>query len=140
MLRRLGHTHADCVVWDVDDAQALLLLATLNRLEGDDDPRKRAAIVAELGSLACFDASALAQLLPEDAAGLAKLAALHLPPSPRDPAVADALPVAVTFFVPPPTKRALEARLAATGLPRDLALCRLLDLEIPPCPTTTTTT
>ncbi|NJL30774.1 MAG: ParB N-terminal domain-containing protein [Phycisphaerales bacterium] len=44
-LRELGRTTARCVVWEVDDAQALELLATLNRLQGKDDPRARAALV-----------------------------------------------------------------------------------------------
>ena len=36
ILRDLGHTEARCDVWDVDDREAKLLLATLNRLEGQD--------------------------------------------------------------------------------------------------------
>ncbi|MBE3071108.1 MAG: ParB N-terminal domain-containing protein, partial [Planctomycetes bacterium] len=43
-LRELGHTHARCDVWEVDDAEARLLLATLNRLEGRDDPGLRARL------------------------------------------------------------------------------------------------
>ena len=36
-LRRLGRASARCEVWAVDDDEAMLLLATLNRLQGRDD-------------------------------------------------------------------------------------------------------
>lgn len=133
VLRELGHTHAHCVVWEVDDAEALVLLATLNRLEGEDDPRKRASLITELQALrGDEDLASLAALLPEDADDLAQLARLHDAPVLRDPAVADALPVAIHFFVTPAHKRAIEAKLDATGLDRENALCSLLNLEDSP--------
>ena len=48
VLRDLGHAEARCDVWDVDDREAKLLLATLNRLEGQDVPIRRASLVHEL--------------------------------------------------------------------------------------------
>ena len=48
VLRRLGHQEATCYVWPCDDRTALVLLATLNRLEGQDDPLKRAELLREL--------------------------------------------------------------------------------------------
>jgi hypothetical protein len=69
-LGRLGFLHADCVVWDVDDAQATLLLATLNRLCGKDIPALRAKL---LGSLAqSFGTESLEHLLAESSAAIAK--------------------------------------------------------------------
>ncbi len=68
VLRRLGHTDALCYIWPCDDATALLLLATLNRLEGDDLPVKRAELLAELSEL--LPEEQLAKLLPEDAAAI----------------------------------------------------------------------
>jgi len=63
ILRDLGHTEARCDVWAVDDREAKLLLATLNRLEGQDLPVRRAQLVHELlGELSLAD---LAGLLPE---------------------------------------------------------------------------
>ena len=41
VLRAIGHKSARCVVWDVDDDQARLYLATLNRLAGSDIPERR---------------------------------------------------------------------------------------------------
>src|SRR3989442_1264884 len=48
VLRDLGHTEARCDVWQVDDREAKLLLATLNRLQGQDLPRRRAQLLHEL--------------------------------------------------------------------------------------------
>ena len=41
VLRAIGHRKAACVVWDVNDAQARLYLATLNRLSGEDTSQGR---------------------------------------------------------------------------------------------------
>lgn len=65
ILRRLGHDEALCYVWPCDDRTALVLLATLNRLEGQDDPLKRAELLRELSALASPEE--LAELLPESA-------------------------------------------------------------------------
>jgi len=66
VLKHLGHQEAVCYVWPCDDRTALVLLATLNRLEGQDDPLKRAELLRELTQLASPED--LAQLLPESAA------------------------------------------------------------------------
>jgi ParB-like chromosome segregation protein Spo0J len=39
-LRQLGYKTADCLVWDVDDHETEILLATLNRLGGSDTLEK----------------------------------------------------------------------------------------------------
>lgn len=71
VLRRLGQTEGLCLLWPCDDAEALTLLATLNRLEGTDDPKRRAGLVADLQRL--IPAEQLTRLLPEDDRGLRKL-------------------------------------------------------------------
>jgi ParB-like chromosome segregation protein Spo0J len=65
-LKRLNHNEAWCYLWPCDDRTALLLLATLNRLEGTDEPLKRAELLRDLAALAPLEE--LAALLPEDAA------------------------------------------------------------------------
>ena len=65
VLRRLGHTEAAVFPWECDDETALVLLATLNRLEGEDVPWKRVGLLAELRELMPLER--LAALLPEDA-------------------------------------------------------------------------
>ena len=68
VLEGLGHTHATCYVWPCDDETALVLLATLNRLRGTDQPAKRAELLRDLSELMPIDD--LAALLPEDAAAI----------------------------------------------------------------------
>src|SRR5213594_2528842 len=60
ILEGLGHREARCDVWEVDDREAKLLLATLNRLQGQDQPLRRAQLIHEL----------LGEMSPEDLAGL----------------------------------------------------------------------
>jgi ParB-like chromosome segregation protein Spo0J len=74
ILRDLGHTEARCDVWEVNDREARLLLATLNRLQGQDQPRKRAELIHELlGEMSLDD---LAGLLPESDKQIEELHAL----------------------------------------------------------------
>jgi ParB-like chromosome segregation protein Spo0J len=63
ILRDLGHKEARCDVWNVNDREAKLLLATLNRLAGQDLPVRRAQLIHEL--MGEMDISDLAGLLPE---------------------------------------------------------------------------
>ncbi len=64
VLRALNYQTAHCVVWNLDDDQTRLYLATLNRLCGSDVPERRAALLENL--LATFDVSELLTLLPDD--------------------------------------------------------------------------
>jgi ParB-like chromosome segregation protein Spo0J len=68
VLKRLGHEQALCYVWPCDDRTALVMLATLNRLEGTDEPLKRAELLRDLASLMPVDE--LSALLPEDATAI----------------------------------------------------------------------
>ena len=74
VLRELGHTDARCDVWNVDDRETKLLLATLNRLEGQDLPIRRAQLVHEL--LGGMNLGDLAGLLPETDKQLEELESL----------------------------------------------------------------
>jgi len=71
VLRAIGHQSVRCVVWDVDDDQARLYLATLNRLAGSDIPERRAALLE--GLLGTFDIAELSALLPDDRRQLEEL-------------------------------------------------------------------
>jgi ParB-like chromosome segregation protein Spo0J len=74
VLRDLGHTEARCDVWEVNDRESKLLLATLNRLQGQDQPRKRAELIHELlGEMSLDD---LGGLLPESDKQIEELHAL----------------------------------------------------------------
>jgi len=98
VLRQLGHTHARCDVWDVDDQEARVLLATLNRLEGRDDPAARAQLVARLAE--GRSAEEIGRLLPEPAEAVQRLLALsEPPPAPLDARAAALLARPMTFFL-----------------------------------------
>ena len=127
-LRKLGRGTARCVVWEADDAEALALLATLNRLQGRDDPRKRAALVKaiERSQPDLARAEAWLSRLPETRAELDRLASVLRAPEPLErPRALEEMPLAVHFFLMPADARRVEARLAAMGGTRAEALVRL---------------
>lgn len=127
VLKQLGHTEVQTVVWQADDQQALLLLATLNRLSGDEDPRKRAALLSELNK--SMDVGELAHRLPEDRERVRKLLAIHAaPPSPRPPTPVGQVPVCIHFFLSPDQRSAVERRLREQGGSREQALLELLGI------------
>jgi len=64
VLKAIGHKRAKCVVWEMDDDQARLYLATLNRLSGADIPERRAALIA--GLLKSANLEELSEQLPDD--------------------------------------------------------------------------
>jgi ParB family chromosome partitioning protein len=64
VLRTLKFEKANCVVWNLDEQQARLYLATLNRLSGKDIPERRAALLDNL--FQSFDVDDLTLLLPDD--------------------------------------------------------------------------
>jgi len=98
VLRELGHRRARCDVWEVDDEEARLLLATLNRLEGRDDPKARARLVAALST--GRSAEELARLLPEPPDAVERLLRLAKPPpEPAPPDSLEPLPEALIFFL-----------------------------------------
>lgn len=124
-LRTLAHRTARCVVWEVDEDEALLLLATLNRLEGQDDPRKRATLVRELSQRSEW--KQLARQLPERSEHLKKLLALDRPTtSPRPPQPSGEMVQAVYFFLRPTERSALKRRLKVIGGSRESALMTLV--------------
>jgi len=122
VLKRLRHEEALCYVWPCDDHTALVLLATLNRLEGQDDPLKRAQLLRELTELAAPEN--LAQLLPESAALIRQsleLLDLNLEELLADlerQADAETGLRAITFVVSPDDEQAIEEAVqqVAAGL------------------------
>ncbi len=114
VLRELGHTEARCDVWAVDDHEAKLLLATLNRLEGQDIPIRRAQLVHEL--LGEMNLDDLAGLLPETDRQLEELHALLEFPADEIAALLaeeaeeqeKVLPRVMSFVVTPDQERVIE--------------------------------
>lgn len=64
ILRKLGYTEVAAQLVTCSDREELALLASLNTLHGVEDPRKRAALIAELSQTVAIEELAL--ILPED--------------------------------------------------------------------------
>jgi len=90
-LRELGYKNADAIIWDVDNEQADIFLATLNRLEGSDVLDKKLALLKRLNESAfggqtrlpkgssVGQARELAKLLPQTKKQIERLTNLKLP-------------------------------------------------------------
>src|SRR2546426_10137010 len=123
ILRDLGHRGARCDVWAVDDHEAKLLLATLNRLQGQDLPIRRAQLIHEL--LGEMSAEDLAGLLPETDKQLEELHALLEFPADEIAALLEeqaeqaekVLPRVMSFVVTPEQEKLIEqaVELASDG-------------------------
>jgi len=82
VLKELDHQKVRVDNWgDLSDSQAQLLVATLNRLQGQDDAEKRAQLLAGLQQDLDLSTAELAELLPETPEDLGKLLALNDPPA-----------------------------------------------------------
>jgi len=75
-LKHLGYKTADAIVWDVDDGEADILLATLNRLCGQDVLDKKIALLKQLNEK--MQPAELAKLLPQTKTQLEKLTQLTI--------------------------------------------------------------
>lgn len=127
VLRRLGYETAACEVWEVDDQQATLLLLTLNRLQGEDDPQRRGKLMAKLAD--SLGMTTLAALLPDDADRIRRLmATTQPPPMPAHAPLITDMPQAVTFFLTQSQRSRLLKRLDAVAHDRSAALVQLLGL------------
>jgi ParB-like chromosome segregation protein Spo0J len=125
ILREIGHTEVRCDVWQVDDREARLLLATLNRLQGQDQPLRRAQLIHELlGEMSLGD---LSGLLPESDRQIEELHSLLEFPAEAIAAQLDAdaqeaervLPRVMTFVVTPEQEQLIDraVELASDGTP-----------------------
>ena len=125
VLRELNHAEARCDVWAVNDRDSKILLATLNRLQGQDIPIRRAELLHEL--LAEMNLDDLAGILPEDEKQLADLhSLLEFPIDGLAEAIAAQsaeedkhLPVVLTYVVGPDQAQLIEQAVesASDGTP-----------------------
>lgn len=79
-LAKLGYESADCVIWDVDDEQTDILLATLNRLGGLDELSRKVKLLKKLSEK--MQAGELSKLVPHTARQLERLMRLKRPSEP----------------------------------------------------------
>ncbi len=81
-LAKLGYKKVNSIVWDVDDEQADILLATLNRLVGTDQVDKKLALLKRLNKK--IKAGELAKFLPATAKQIERLVNLKRPRQPAN--------------------------------------------------------
>lgn len=108
-LRELGYEEADCVVWDVDDEEAEILLATLNRLVGSDELAKKAALLKRLSSKR--GPGELSRYLPQTAKQIRRLINLERPRVPLK-AQRQWFVNPIVFYVSDEQKRQIEKALS----------------------------
>ena len=118
-LRTLGHKTAEAVVWNVNDEQTDLLLATLNRLGGRDTLDKKLALLRRLSAAVALHK--LAQLLPQTRGQLERLVNAEGPAGPPS-RQGGAFATPIVFFADEAQERLVAQALAqaAVGLPEGL--------------------
>jgi ParB/RepB/Spo0J family partition protein len=112
-LSQLGYKTADAVVWDIDDAQVNILLATLNRLGGTDILEKKLALLKKLNDQ--MPIKDLAKLLPQTAKQIERLTNLKMP---AVPAQAGPFAVPMVFFLTSEQAEIVQDALFLACLPR----------------------
>jgi len=142
VLRALNHRLASCVVWNLDDDQTRLYLATLNRLSGSEIPERRAALLDNL--LQAFDLDELTALLPDDRKQIEELRRLSsLEPDEIITRTSGeeklAIPVILTFMIEESEAKDINLALdlilktREEGLPRGQALVYLARFYLTHC-------
>lgn len=136
VLKELGHETVTCTVWDIDDEQTRLYLATLNRLAGKDIPERRAVLLEKL--LGSFEVPDLSKLLPdsrkqlEEISRMAKLELEKLKPFDRLAKIRMDIPVMLNFMLSEPeaaiVNEALDLVISREGeMTRGKALLGMAD-------------
>jgi len=110
-LRQLGYETVDAVVWDLEDAEADILLCTLNRLKGSDVLAKKLDLLKTLSRRT--EARELAKLLPFTRPQIERLGNLKVPSAPAD-AAGQSFAVPMVFFLSSDQQRLVAEALAAT--------------------------
>ena len=108
-LLQLGCKTADCVVWDIDDEQTDIFLATLNRLAGSDELGKKLKLLKRLNQR--LDAGRLAKLLPQSKKQIERLTNLKIPFEPAKTA-GSSFANPLVFFVDDKQKEVIEQALS----------------------------
>lgn len=108
-LRRLGRETADVMVWKVDDEQADILLATLNRLNGRDVLDSKLALLRRLHKQ--IPTRKLARLLPQTHGQLERLISTK-PLSAAMRRKAETFAIPMVFMVDAAQQQAIEEALS----------------------------
>ena len=114
-LTRLGYKTADCIVWDIDDEQTDILLATLNRLGGSDKLGKKLKLLKRLKKR--IEAAELAKLLPQTEMQIRRLSNLKMPSAPAK-ITAKCFANPVVFFLTDTQQQQIENALSLVDEPK----------------------
>lgn len=112
-LAKLGYKTADCVVWDIDDEQTEILLATLNRLCGSDELGKKLNLLKRLSKR--MESRELAKLVPQTVKQIERLTNLKMPVAPG--AAARQFSSPMVFFVNDAQQETIENALSSAEKP-----------------------
>jgi hypothetical protein len=107
-LQQLGVKAVDAVVWDVDDAEADMLLSTLNRLGGSDVLDRKLALLDRINRN--MEAREMAKLLPFTRSQLEKLKNIKVPSAPAKIDI-KSFAVPMVFFLSAEQQRIVEQAL-----------------------------
>jgi len=108
-LDKLGYESADCIVWDVDDEQTDILLATVNRLCGTDRLDKKINLLKRLNK--SMESLKLTKFLPQTAKQIEQLTNLKMPRRPAEAGEFFSNPM--VFFVNDGQREVIEKALSA---------------------------
>jgi ParB family chromosome partitioning protein len=111
-LAQLGYERCDCIVWEVDDEEAEILLATLNRLGGTDELGKKQALLRRLSERR--EPAELGKLLPQTARQIERLVNMERP-SAAVKAKAANFANPVVFFVNDTQQQIIENAISLVG-------------------------
>ena len=115
-LVKLGYKAADAIVWDIDDEQTDILLATLNRLGGSDELAKKLKLLKRLNKK--LATGELAKLLPQAKKQIERLTNLKMPRKPaKMPTKLFANPM--VFFLTDEQQEIIERALSLAKDSRD---------------------
>ncbi|MHC4912052.1 MAG: ParB/RepB/Spo0J family partition protein [Planctomycetota bacterium] len=111
-LAKLGYERCDCIVWDVDDEEAEILLSTLNRLGGTDELGKKQSLLRRLNKRR--ESTELGKVLPQTARQIERLVNMERP-SAAEKAKATNFANPVVFFVNDTQQQIIENAISLVG-------------------------
>jgi len=114
-LDKLGYETADCIIWDINDEETDILLATLNRLGGSDELGKKLKLLKRLNKK--MEAGELAKLLPQTAKQIERLTNLKRPSAPAK-INAKCFANPLVFFVNDTQQQQIERALSLVEEPK----------------------
>jgi ParB-like chromosome segregation protein Spo0J len=111
-LKQLGYETADAVVWDVDDAEADILLTTLNRLGGSDMLDRKLDLLERINRE--MNAREMTKLLPFTRSQIEKLRHIKIPSAPAKIDV-KSFAVPMVFFLSNNQQQTVKQALSLTN-------------------------